>query len=211
MTTTRLPGLLAPLGPLAMAGWALSVPYQLSEDEQTWIPRAAAESGRLQVAFVMLLLFAITATAGAIVTGLVARRASPRIGTAGLVLTVAGFGAVSFSGAGYDAAAVASYRVGAPAERVLAELDTFVAPMIAGAVFVPLMALGVILMGVALWRGRAVPLWAAALLIAAFPVILVGGAFSTLVNAAGWLMMAVGFWAAGEAFARDRARYPQQV
>ncbi|MFD0474097.1 hypothetical protein ACFQ0B_42025 [Nonomuraea thailandensis] len=190
---------------MAMAGWAFALPYQLSDAPQVWIPKAAAGSGRLQISFILLLVFAVTALAGAIVTGIEARRASRRIGTAGLVLTFLGFAAVSFGGAGYDAAAVASYRVVhdvAQVERILAELGSFAAPVLASAVFVPLTALGVILMGIALWRGRAVPRWAAAAMIVAFPVILGGGAVSTIVNGSGWLLLAVGFGAAGVAYAR---------
>lgn len=201
----RILGYLAPIGPLAMAGWAFALPHQISDASQVWIPKAAAGSDRLQISFIMLLVFAVSALVGAIVTGIEARRASYKIGTAGLVFTFLGFTAVSFSGAGYDAAAVASYRTVndvAQVEKILAELDSFVAPMLAGAVFVPLMALGVILMGIALWRGRTVPRWAAAAMIVAFPVILAGGAVSTIVNGFGWLLLAIGFWAAGATYAR---------
>ncbi|MEV0587203.1 hypothetical protein [Nonomuraea sp. NPDC050310] len=208
MTTTpaavaappRLTALLPPLGPLAMAGWAFAVPYQLSAPAPVWIPQAAAGTGRLQVAFVMLLLFAVVAVPGAIVLGLRARRASRRTGTAGLVLTVLGFGAAAFSGAGYDATAVAAHRVLGgqvpQVERLLGELDGFAAPLLAGALFVPCMAAGAILMGIAFWRGGGTPRWAAIAMVAAFPVILAGGAVSTLANGCGWLLLATAFWRA---------------
>ncbi|WP_219518485.1 hypothetical protein [Nonomuraea ceibae] len=184
------------LGPAAMAGWALALPYQLSDEPAAWIPKLVADPGRAQLAMWMLLLFALTAAAGAVVVGLVARRASRRLGTAGMILTLAGFGALSFSGAGYDAAAAATVRAGLDvptAERVLAQLGTFQAPTVGTALFVPAMFLGVALLAVALWRGRAIPRWACVLLLAAIPVVLVGGYVATAVNALGWLLIALGF------------------
>ncbi|GAA2875878.1 hypothetical protein [Nonomuraea rubra] len=204
----RALALLAPIGPLVMAGWALTVPYQVADGPAQWIPKAAAGVARLQVSMWMLLAFALTAGVGAIVTGLVARRASPRLGTAGLVLTYVGFSALSFSGAGYDAAAVASVRAGldvAATERILAQMHTFQAPSAGGAVFTPMMFLGVILLAVALWRGREVPRWAVLSLPASFLLVMFGGFIAMPVNALGWLMLAVGFCAAGLAHLRHPA------
>ncbi|WP_106403109.1 hypothetical protein [Actinocorallia populi] len=211
MTTThaaappRILGRLAPLGPLAMAGWALALPYQPADEPEAWIPKAAAATGRLQLTMAMLLLFALTSLAGALVTGLMAREASKKLGTTGFILTFLGFSAVSFGASGYDAAAVASYKTVndiTATEKILDEMEAFSAPMLAGTVFVPLMALGVILMGIAFWRGRTIPRWASAAMLASFPVIMIGGYASTLINALGWLLLAAGFAAAGTAYAR---------
>ncbi|NRQ32781.1 hypothetical protein HII36_13160 [Nonomuraea sp. NN258] len=203
----RALALLAPAGPLAMAAWALLVPYAVADAPDVWIPKAAAGVGRLQLAMWMLLVFALTAGVGAIVTGLVARRGSPGLGTAGMALTYVGFAALGFSGAGYDAAAVASRQAGlgqAATERLLAGLDAFQAPALGGAVFVPLMFLGIVLLAVALWRGRQVPRWAAALMPASFPLVMAGGFVAMPVNALGWLLLATGFGAAGAAWVRPR-------
>ncbi|MEW2359860.1 hypothetical protein [Spirillospora sp. NPDC029432] len=201
----RALGLLAPIGPLAMAGWALAVPYHVADEPADWIPAAASSMGRLQLSLWMLLLFALTAGAGAIVTGLVARRGSPRLGTAGLVLTFAGFSALSFGAAGHDAAAVGSRNAGldtATSERILTEIGTFQAPTVGSGALVPLAFLGVLLLGIALWRGRQVPRWAAAALLASFPLILLGGLAAMPLNALGWLLLAAAFAAAGLAYAR---------
>lgn len=224
MTTTqaavaapsRILGYLAPIGPLAMAGWAFALPYQLTDEPDVWIPKAAEATGRLQFAMLMLLLFAVTSVVGAVVTGLMARQASHKLGTVGFVLTFLGFSALSFAGAGYDAAAVASYKTVndvAVTEKTLDEVDSFVAPMLAGALFIPLMALGVILMGVAFWRGRTISRWAAGAMLAAFPVILLGAFALTPVTGLGWLLLAAAFGAAGVTYARsapirEHARVP---
>jgi hypothetical protein len=209
-TTTgrRLLGRLAPVGPIAMAGWALAVPYHVGEPTGVWIPAVAANMGRVQLSMWMMLIFALTAGAGAIVTGLVARRGSPRLGTVGLVLTFAGFSAMGFSGTGYDGTAAAGMGSGldlGATERLIVEVDKLQAPTIGSAVFMPIMAAGVIILGVALWRGRAVPRWAAIVLVAAFPVIFVGGLVSMMINAAGWLLLAVGFAVVGRAFGSAEA------
>jgi hypothetical protein len=201
----RALAVLAPIGPLVMAGWALAVPYSLTDEPADWIPKLAANMGRTELSFWMLLIFAVTAGAGAIVTGLVARRGSLRLGTIGMVLTFAGFSALSFSGAGYDGAAAATVNAGLDvptAESVLKEIDAYQATAIGGALFIPLMVVGVLLLGIATWRGRTIPRWAAAVLLAAFPVILVGGFAAMAVNALGWLLLAIGFGAAGVAYAR---------
>lgn len=200
----RVLGAAAPLGPLAMAGWALALPYALSDEPAAWIPKLAQDMARTQIAFWMLLVFALTAQVGAVVTGLVARRGSRRIGTVGLVLTWLGFAATSAGSFGYDTAAVAAYNTGSDVptvEKILAELDTLQAPTIGAGAFIPLMAIGAILLGIALWRGRTVPRWAAAAVIAAFPLILAGGFATMYLNALGWLLLAAGFAASGRAFA----------
>ncbi|WTX01017.1 hypothetical protein OG216_47205 (plasmid) [Streptomycetaceae bacterium NBC_01309] len=201
---TRLITWITPIGPLAMAGWAFTIPYQTSDELAVWIPDAAAATGRLQIAMLMLLLCALTATVGTLVTGLMARRASRKLGTTGLVLTFLSFGGVTFGGAGYDAAAVATYNTvhdTATTERALDEYESFVAPMLATALFVPLLAVGVILMGIAFWRGRTIPRWAAGAMLGAFPVIVLGGFVSTAVMAIGWLLLAAAFGSAGAAYA----------
>ncbi|WTW98415.1 hypothetical protein OG216_36025 [Streptomycetaceae bacterium NBC_01309] len=132
----RMIAWIAPIGPLAMAGWAFTIPNQTSDEPRVWIPESAAATGRLQLAMVLLLLSALTATAGTLVTGLMARRASRRLGTTGLVLTSLGFTTVAFGGAGYDATAVATYKTvndTAVTERTLDEYESFIAPMLATA------------------------------------------------------------------------------
>jgi hypothetical protein len=200
----RALAVLAPVGPLAMAGWALAVPYALTEEPAEWIPKVAGNMGRTELSFWLLLVFAVTAGAGAIVTGMVARRGSLRLGTIGMVLAFAGFSALSFSGAGYDGAAAATINAGLDvptAENVLREIDSYQATAVGGALFIPLMFIGVLLLGIALWRGRTVPRWAAAALLVAFPIILAGGFVAMAVNALGWLLLAIGFAAAGAAYA----------
>ena len=163
------------------------------------------QNGRTQLSMWGLFVFALTAGVGAIVTGLVAQRGSYRLATIGMVLTFGGFSALSFNGSAYDGAAAASYKVGndvATTERVLAELDKFQAPSIGAALFIPLMFIGVLLLAIALWRGRTVPRWAAGVLLLAFPAVLAGGFVSMELNAVGWLLMAIGFGAAGRTFSR---------
>lgn len=200
----RLVAWVAPVGPLAMAGWSLSIPYDLTDAPAAYIPKLANDA-RVELAFWMMLAFVLTIGVGVIVTGLVARRGSPRLGTVGLVLAYLGFSAMGFGGIAYDGIAAASVRAGLDVgtiEDILHQADTFTAPMVGGMIFIPMSFIGTLLLGIALWRGRAVPRWAAALLIVAFPVILAGGAFLMTANALGFVMVAAAFAVAGREFAR---------
>ncbi len=195
----------APIGPIGMALWSWAVPYHVMDEPASRITAVANDMGRVQWAMWGLLLFALTAGVGAIVTGLVARQGSYRLGTAGLVLTFLGFSALNFSSGTADSTAGAAQLAGLDlptSERVVAGLDEFQAPTIGGGLFIPLMFIGVLLLGIALWRGQAVPKWAAAILFVSFPVVLFGGFVSMAVNGLGWALMAVGFGAAGFAYAR---------
>jgi hypothetical protein len=204
----RLAAWIAPVGPLAMAGWSLAVPYDLADPQEVFIAKMA-DDVRVELSFWAMLVFALTIGVGVVVTGLVARRGAPRLGTVGLVTAWLGFAAMGFAGIAYDALAAAPLRAGLDVETItgiLAEADKFTAPMIGGIIFIPMSFLGTILLGIALWRTRAVPRWASAILIAAFPVILAGGAFLMAVNAFGFVMIAVAFGMAGRAFATPESR-----
>lgn len=196
----RLVAWVAPLGPLAMAGWSVAIPYDLADSPDVFIPKMA-DTTRVDVAFWMMLVFTLTIGVGVIATGLVARRQAPRLGTTGLVLAFVGFAAMGFGGIGYDALSAAPLAAGldvATIETILAEADKFTAPMIGGILFIPMSFIGTLLLGIALWRTRSVPRWAAGLLIAAFPLILAGGAFVMAINTLGFVMIAVGFGVAGQ-------------
>lgn len=187
-----------------MAGWSLSIPYDLTDAPAAYIPKLANDA-RVELAFWMMLAFVLTIGVGVIVTGLVARRGSPRLGTVGLVLAYLGFSAMGFGGIAYDGIAAASVRAGLDVgtiEDILQQADTFTAPMVGGMIFIPMSFIGTLLLGIALWRGHTAPRWAAALLIVAFPVILAGGAFLMTANALGFVMVAAAFAVAGREFAR---------
>jgi hypothetical protein len=194
---------IAPIGPLAMAGWSLSVPYDLADPPEVFVAKMA-DVFRVELSFWMMFVFVLTIGVGVIMTGLLARRTAPRLGTIGLVLAYLGFAAMGFGGIAYDALAAAPLRAGLDVEtilRILGAADQFTAPMIGGMVFIPMSFVGILLLGIALWRGRAVPRWAAVVLLAAFPVILAGGAAWMPANAAGFVMIAIVFGIAGRRLA----------
>lgn len=137
-------------------------------------------------------------------TGLLARRGSPRLGTVGLVTAYLGYTAMGFGGITYDALSAIPLSAGvdiATIQAVLTQADTFTAPTVGGMLFAPMSFLGTVLLGIALWRSRVVPRWAAGLLLAAFPVILVGGMVLMLLNAIGFVMVAVAFGVAARRLA----------
>lgn len=73
--------------------------------------------------------------------------------------------------------------------------------MLGVAAFLPLMFVGVVLLGLALSRGHLVPRWAALAVLISLPIITVGGFASMQVNALGWFVLAAGSAAAGRVFA----------
>lgn len=196
---------IAPLGPLAMAGWSLAIPYDLVDSPAEFIPKMA-DVTRVQLSFWMMLIFVLTIGVGVIVTGLLARRGSPRLGTIGLVTAYLGFTAMGFGGITYDALSAIPLSAGvdiATIQAVLAQADGFTAPTVGGMLFAPLSFLGTLLLGTALWRSRAIPRWAAGLMLVAFPVILAGGMFLMALNALGFVMLAVAFAVAARRLVND--------
>ncbi|TMQ90290.1 hypothetical protein ETD83_36085 [Actinomadura soli] len=96
----------------------------------------------------------------------------------------------------------------APAEvaRLLDNLQGLPAVAVGSGLFVAGHILGVVLLGIALWRGRIIPAWAGIALIASQPLHAIFAA--ALPNAAldglAWGLTAVGFAAAAPAVARGR-------
>lgn len=199
----RLVAWAAPIGPLAMAGWSLSIPYELSDSTEIFISKMD-DTMRVQLAFWMMLIFVMTIGIGVIATGLLARRGAPRLGTTGLVMAYLGFSAMGFGGIAYDALAAAPLAAGVDVEtitQILEEADKFTAPIVGGIIFIPFSFIGMVLLGIALWRTRAVPRWAASLLVVAFPVILFGGFAFMPLNALGFVLIGVAFGVAGHRLA----------
>lgn len=73
--------------------------------------------------------------------------------------------------------------------------------------------LGTVLLGIALWKGRIVPAWAALVLIVSQPLHLVFAVVvpNGLPDAAAWSLTAIGFAAAGIALVRSSGRMPATV
>jgi hypothetical protein len=193
---------IAPIGPLAVGATRAVLPYTES-DTATGVATAAAAHPLLMSAVLWFeLLMGATLMVGVGVTAVAGVRAAPVWGGFGAVLAAVGFGVMLPAVAPPDLIAEAAARASvepAATARVLEALAAYPASTAALALFVVGHVVGLMLLGVALWKGRAVPAWAALALIISAPLHL---AFVVAVPvpalaAVSWVLTAIGFGAAG--------------
>ncbi|MDI2126503.1 hypothetical protein [Yinghuangia seranimata] len=164
--------LLIPVGPLAVGILRGILPYSSTDDSAEVGAKVAAHQGTQTAVLWLLLLAVLTLVPGTVAIGLAAIRRSPRLGTWALTLSVVGFSSVFLAGIG-DYLALSAARVDLPAAdtgRLLDDADKL-APVDAGVLlFVLGHIVGMVLLGIALWRTHLVPIWAAAALIVSQPL-----------------------------------------
>ncbi|GAA2341556.1 hypothetical protein [Dactylosporangium salmoneum] len=142
--------------------------------------------------------------------GMLAARHARGLGTAGMILAVAGFGLL-WATTALDFTALAGVQSGAGLDattKILDSLNAGPAQLVATVLFVIGHIVGIVLLGVALLRGRAVPGWAAWALIVSQPLHLVFAVIiqSNALDAAAWGLTTIGFAAAALTInARTRA------
>ncbi|TYK42775.1 hypothetical protein [Actinomadura decatromicini] len=198
--------LLVPVGPLAVAVLRAVLPYSTTDGSAELAAKTSAHQGAQGAVLWLGLIALLTLVPGTIAIGLQAVRRSPRLGTAGLVLAVAGFSSLYAVGLS-DHVALSAARSGlasADTARLLDDLQSLPPVAVGSVLFVAGHILGVVLLGVALWRGRVVPAWAGIALIASQPlhaVFAVALPNATLDGLA-WGLTAVGFAAAAPAVVR---------
>lgn len=200
---------ITPIGPLAIAIVRGILPYKTLDSNTTVAAQVAAHQGTEGLVVWLTFIAMLTLIPGVITVGLLARRGARRLGTVGLVVSYAAFMSLFWSTvAGADNVALAAARIGvSPAltGRLLDSMGAVPAIGFAANLFVAGHILGLVLIGVALWRGHIVPSWAA-LMIAASQVLHFIFAVIVPVQAldgAAWGLAAVGFAVAARALVRD--------
>jgi hypothetical protein len=152
-----------PVGPLAIAILRGILPYNTTDSNTTLAGGVAAHQGTESIVIWLTFVALLTLIPGVIAVGMLARRGAPRLGTAGLVLAFAGFMGLFWSTvAGSDNVALGAARIGvspAAAGRLLDSIGAIPAIGLASDLFVAGHILGLVLLGVALWRGRILPAW----------------------------------------------------
>lgn len=203
--------ILMPIGPLAIAAVRGILPYTGADSNTAMAAKVAAHQGAELAVIWLTFVALLTLIPGVIALGMLARRHSPRLGTAGLVLAYAAFACLFWSSvAGSDTVALSAARIGLHPGTTGALLTTLgnITPIGLGtAVFVFGHIIALVILAIALWRGRAVPTWAAVLL-AVSPVlhfIFVVVVPVQPLDALAWALSAPGFAAAGLALAREPA------
>jgi hypothetical protein len=199
--------LLIPIGPLAVAVLRGILPYSTTDNSAEVAGKVAAHQGAQGAVVWLILLAMLTLVPGTIAIGLPTARRVPLIGTLGMVLAVAGFSSLYSVGAG-DPIALSAARVGldpGDTARLLDDVQGLPAISLASVFFVLGHILGVVLLGIALWRAKLIPAWAGVALIVSQPmhaVFAVGVPNATL-DALAWGLTAVGFAAAALTITRS--------
>lgn len=190
-------GLLVAIGPLSIAAVRAILPYGTTDTSAELFTKIAAHQDVGSAVLWLSLLATFTLVPGTIALGLRAAGHSRRLGTAALVISVAGFSGLPAIVA-VDQAALAAAGAGVPADVAARLLDQLIGePTVAAGtmIFVIGHIVGVVLLGIALWRGGILPGWAGFVLAISQPLHLVFAVIAPnqLLDGCAWLLTAIGF------------------
>lgn len=194
----------APVPALGIAASTAVAPYQMSGETADILAGASNNPGAMRLSVWLGLLTALTIVPAAIAVIWVCRRRAPRLTTVAAVLTLLGFtAAVVLPNDEVDALTAA--EEGLDRTAVLALIEAVwnqPAVLVALLLFLVGMVIGGILLGIALWRSRAVPRWTAVALMVSSPLHLVFDGGINAITALTWVLTAVGFAGASVALLR---------
>lgn len=198
------------LGPLSIAILRGILPYHSADDAAAIATKVADHQGAQTAQLWLTLISMATLVPGVIAVGLLAARHARRMATWGMVLAVAGF-SLLWATTAIDFAALAGAESGIGVDnttKMLDNLNNSPAQLAASIVFTIGHIVGVILIGVALLRGRLVPAWAAWALIVSQPLHVVFAVIvpNSALDAAAWGLTTVGFAAAARTISRGSTR-----
>jgi hypothetical protein len=186
---------LIPIGPAAVAVLRYVLPYDTVDNSATVVAKVLAAPDRQSLVLWLGFIAILTLVPGALCVGRLARPGTPRLTTTALLLLIPGYLALPWLGAS-DLLVWMGARAGVDPAVLTRLLDTtHPTSDVAGLFFVAGHVLGTILLGLALWLSRAVPRWAAVLVMGSQPVHFVAAVVivSHPLDLVGWGMQAVGF------------------
>jgi hypothetical protein len=198
-----------PVGPLAIAVVRAILPYTTTDSNTAMAAKVAARQGTQSIVIWLTFVALLTLIPGVIALGMLARRHAPRLGTVGLVLAYAAFACLFWSSvAGSDNVALGAARTGMHPGTTGALLTSIanIPPVGLGtAIFVFGHIISLALLAVALWRGHAVPAWAAILLGVSQVLHFVFAVITPihLLDGCAWGLTAVAFAAAAVVLTRE--------
>ncbi|MGI9084158.1 MAG: hypothetical protein ACR2FE_02565 [Aeromicrobium sp.] len=165
-----LAAVILPIGPFAVAGLRYVLPYFNASTPRETAADVLMADGRQSAVLWLGLIAAFTLLPGVLAVGRLTRRRAPRTTAAALVLVVPGYLALIYM-LGSDLVLWTGANAGLDAS-MLGRLAGTIHPTsdIAVAVFVLGHVIGTVLLGIALLRARAVPVWAAIATIVAQPL-----------------------------------------
>jgi hypothetical protein len=188
--------ILLPLGPLSVAILRGVLPYFSAGDNKETITQTAAHLGRQDAVLWLSVVALVALIPSAMSAGRLAQRRAPILSLLGVGLLVPAFAALFFFAGDPTIRALADGTVDADtATKLLDALNSLAPVNVAGLIFVAGHILGMILLGAALWRAHAVPVWAAIAIIVSQPLHLVFAVFvgNQPLDACAWGLTALGF------------------
>lgn len=190
-----LAALLIPVGPAAVAMLRLLLPYTTVDEPAEVVAAVMADPNAQSLVLWLALVAILTLVPGVLWVGRLTRRHAPRLTAAALLLLVPGYLALSWITAG-DLLLWAGADKGVDAGTLTA-LYSVMHPTsaVAAGLFVLGHVIGTIILGVALWRSRRIPRWAALLTIVSQPLHVVAAVVlaSPPLDLLAWGMNAIGF------------------
>jgi hypothetical protein len=200
----RLAALLLPVGPAAVALLRFVLPYDTTDSGTTIVQKVAAHQGAENAAVWLGFVAVLVIVPSVLWAGQLVGRTAPRVAAAAMLLMVPGYSALGLLVAG-DAMVLFGVRHGIPA-HTLGQMYEAVHPVaiVSGVVFVLGHVLGTVLLGLALIRGRSVPLWAGIATLVSQPLHFLAAVVvsSHPLDLAAWGLNAAGFAAISVAILR---------
>jgi hypothetical protein len=175
-TARLLAGIAAVLGPLMFAAAFLVSPYDTSDSTKEIVRAIAGHQGAMELSVWFWTVGTVVFAPGLVAVGLLATARSTKLGLWGSVLFGTGLLAVTATPS-LDAVALGALDKGVGLDTLAKVADgtnglaVVNAPLL---YFIAAHVIGAILLGIALLRGRIVPVWAAWLLILSMPVNVAG-------------------------------------
>jgi hypothetical protein len=201
-----LAALIVPIGPAAIAVLRYVLPYNTTDDTATIAAKVIAAPGTQSLVVWLGLLGTLTLAPGVLWIARLTRRRAPLLTAVAALLLVPAYLVLAWLSAA-DLLLWVGAQDGLDASALTRLYDnTHPTSTIADVIFVIGHVVGTVLLGVAMWRSRTVPRWAAAATIIAQPLHFVAAVIlaSHELDLLAWGLNAVGFAAAALAIIRLR-------
>lgn len=203
-STRWLAALVLPVGPAAVAVLRYVLPYKTVDDSETVAAAVAAAPGTQSLVLWLAFVASFALVPAVLWVGRLTRRRAPRLTAAAMLLLVPGYLSLSWV-VGADVMLWIGVREGLDTDTLVG-LYGSIHPTsnVAAGVFVVGHVLGSVLLGIAMWRSRAVPRWAAVLTAVSQPLHFVAAVIvgSPALDLVAWGLNAVGFAVAAVAIVR---------
>lgn len=185
--------ILLPLGPLCVAILRGILPYSTADNDRQMLDHTAAGLGRMDAVIWLGMAAALTLVPSGLAAARLAQRRAPVLALIGVTLLTAGYLSLPF--VNNDILVRAATGLDRPlGVQVLNSANSSGAVVVAGLIFVAGHILGLVVLGIALWRARAVPAWAAVALIVSQPLHALFAVVvpNHLLDACAWALTALG-------------------